>query len=50
MKQGQTLRDIMREREPLYEKYAHLTIDVQQLDIKGVVREIVNAIHREKHA
>jgi len=50
MKQGQTLRDIMREREPLYEKYAHLTIDVQQLDIKGVVREIVNAIHMEKHA
>lgn len=44
MKQGQTLRDIMQIREPLYEKYAHITVDAEQLDLRGVVEKTVCAL------
>lgn len=44
LKEGQTLRDLMKERSPLYERYAHLVIDAEALDIRGVVKEIIAAL------
>lgn len=44
LKSGQTLRDLMEERTPLYERYAHLVVDAEKLDIRGVVREITTAL------
>lgn len=40
MEQGQTLSDLMDIRCPLYEKYAHITIEADQLDIRAIVRKI----------
>ncbi len=44
MKPGQTLQDIIKERQPLYEHYAHVTIDADGLDIRGIVETIVNEV------
>ncbi|MDO4261934.1 MAG: shikimate kinase [Eubacteriales bacterium] len=44
LKPGQTLQDLMAEREPLYEKYAHLTVEEENLDIRGVVERIVELL------
>jgi len=41
LKEGQTLYDLYRERCPLYEKYAHHTVDCEKLDIEEVVETIV---------
>lgn len=41
LKDGQTLYDLYLERCPLYEKYAHLTVNCEKLDIEGVVDTIV---------
>lgn len=41
LKKGQTLYDLYQERCPLYEKYAHLTINCENLDIEGLVETIV---------
>ncbi len=40
VKEGQTLLDLYQERIPLYEKYAHLTIDAENMRIREVVKEI----------
>lgn len=40
LREGQTLRDLYKERIPLYEKYADLTIDERDLTVEGVLREI----------
>lgn len=37
MKEGQTLKDLYEERTPLYEQYADLTIDVQDLSVREAV-------------
>lgn len=37
MKVGQTLADLYRERTPLYEKYAHMILDVEGLTIRETV-------------
>ena len=37
---GQTLRDLYRERVPLYESYAHRTIDCSGKSIREIVGEI----------
>ena len=37
---GQTLRDLYRERVPLYESYAHRTIDCSNKSIREIVAEI----------
>lgn len=37
---GQTLRDLYAERVPLYEKYAHRTIDCSGKTLRDVVQEI----------
>lgn len=41
MKEGQTLRDLYEERVPLYEKYADLTVDTEAMDIRHVVKKIM---------
>ncbi len=37
---GQTLKDLYRERTPLYEKYAHITINCDHKYLRHVVRDI----------
>lgn len=37
---GQTLRDLYAERVPLYEKYAHRTIDCSGKTLRDIVQEI----------
>lgn len=41
LKDGQTLMDLYQERIPLYEKYAKLTIDCENKNIREIVGEIV---------
>ncbi len=40
MKQGQTLSALLEEREPLYEKYAQITISCEGKSIREIVEEI----------
>ena len=40
LREGQTLKDLYEERTPLYEKYAHITIDETGLGIEETVRRI----------
>lgn len=40
LKDGQTLMDLYQERTPLYEKYATLTIDCEDKNIRQIVEEI----------
>ncbi|MGN1317421.1 MAG: shikimate kinase [Lachnospirales bacterium] len=40
IKKGQTLGDLYNEREPLYEKYADITIDCTNKMIRDIVSEI----------
>ena len=44
LKPGQTLQDLYEERVPLYEKYAHLTIDVSKTDVAGAVALVQSAL------
>ena len=44
LKPGQTLRDLMEIRGPLYEKYAHRIIDEADMDIRSVVRKITSVL------
>ncbi len=41
LREGQSLYDLYRERVPLYEKYADITIDCERLSIREIVEEIV---------
>ena len=40
LKEGYTLKDLYEERCPLYEKYAHIIVDAEDLDLKGVVEKL----------
>ncbi len=40
LREGQSLSDLYRERVPLYEKYADITIDCECLSIREIVEEI----------
>lgn len=44
LRDGQTLKDIYEERVPLYEKYADLIIDEENLDIEGTLQKILDKI------
>lgn len=44
LRDGQTLKDIYEERVPLYEKYADLIIDEENLDIEGTLQKILDEI------
>jgi shikimate kinase len=41
----ETLKDLYERRVPLYEKYAHLTVDVSQRTVQQAVRAIAGALH-----
>lgn len=43
LKKGQTLKELYNERTPLYEKYAHLTVDEEALGIRETVNRILQA-------
>ncbi len=47
MKKNQTLEDLMAERRPLYEKYADITIDCYEKQIREIVAEIADKIAKE---
>lgn len=40
MRDGQTLFDLYQERSPLYEEYAEVTIDCENLELRDVVAKI----------
>jgi shikimate kinase len=40
LKPGQSLEDLYAERTPLYEKYAHVTIQCQGKQLREIVEEI----------
>lgn len=48
LKPGQTLLDLYKERVPLYEKYAHLTVYAGNKTVQQSVDEIVNILHLNK--
>ena len=42
---GQTLHDLYEERTPLYEKYAHVTIDCSGKVLRDIVMEIARRFY-----
>ncbi|TAH72746.1 MAG: shikimate kinase [Anaerolineaceae bacterium] len=40
LREGQTLFDLYQERVPLYEKYAHITIDAEGLGVEELMEKI----------
>ncbi len=43
---GQTLRNLYEERTPLYQKYAHITVDCSRKMLREVVEEITREVQR----
>ena len=39
-----SLRELFDERKPLYEKYAEVTVDVDDLSITAAARKVADAI------
>lgn len=44
LRDGQTLKDLYEERVPLYERYADLTVDEENLDIEGTLQKILELV------
>lgn len=44
LKENQSLKDLYLERCPLYEKYAHIIIDAENMDIESVMEKIKNEV------
>ena len=44
LKPGQTLKDLLEYRTPYYEKYAHVVVDEENMDIRGVVETITGLL------
>jgi shikimate kinase len=44
LKEGQTLRNLYDERVPLYEKYANMTVDCENKNIREIVMEIAKRV------
>lgn len=47
LKPNQNLQNLYEERCPLYEKYAHVTIDCENLDIENLVEKIKRGLQME---
>lgn len=47
LRPGQSFHDLFRERCPLYEKYAHITIDAKGLEIGEFMQKIKEAVEKE---
>ena len=41
---GMSLRELFAERKPLYEKFAEITVDIDDLNITDAARKVANAI------
>ena len=41
---GMSVRDLFDERRPLYEKYADITVDVNDLSITAAARKVADAL------
>lgn len=46
LREGQTLKDLYEERVPLYEKFAHVTVDEAGLGIEQTVLGIIEGYNR----
>ncbi|MBD5460674.1 MAG: shikimate kinase, partial [Lachnospiraceae bacterium] len=46
LREGQTLEELYAERIPLYEKYAHITVDCEGKQLREIVAEIADACSR----
>lgn len=44
MKEGQTLEDLYEERRPLYEKYADIVINLDELDVRKTAEQIADQL------
>ena len=44
LQKGQSLRDLYKERTPLYEKYAHIVIDETSLTVEKTIKTILEAL------
>lgn len=44
LRNGQTLKMLYEERCPLYEKYAHITVDGEDLNTEELMENIINAL------
>ena len=44
LKDGQTLLDLYKERTPLYEKYAHVTINETGLQVEETLQAVIDAL------
>jgi shikimate kinase len=44
LKEGQTLKNLYDERVPLYEKYANMTVDCENKNIREIVMEIAKRV------
>lgn len=49
LKEGQTLKDLYEERTALYEMYADMIIDEENLTVEMTISKIVEAIQNEKN-
>lgn len=49
LKDGQTLKDLYDERTPLYEQYAHVTIECDDKNIREIVHEIATLMENTLH-
>lgn len=45
-REGQTLKDLYVERCPLYEKYAHITVNAENLGIEEVMEKIAREVKK----
>lgn len=48
LKPGQTLENLLEVRGPLYEKYAHIIVDVRNMDIRAVVERITSVLQNSE--
>ena len=45
-KKGETIAEIFRQRKPLYEKYADITIDSDSGNLEEIVEKIKNSVEK----
>lgn len=48
LKNGQSLRDLYKERTPLYEKYAHIVINETGLSVEKTIQAVMEALELKK--
>lgn len=48
LSENETLRDVYAYRTPLYETYAHLTVDVDGQTLRETVEAVLQAVQRER--